>query len=139
MNQSKNWWAVRSPTTDMAKNFNVTARTVGQIWKRACHSFVDPMIVAFQVSPLKKNCGRKQEEYNWEAIVLVVPLHKRKTLQKLASSIGIMLTTAHRMKQYLLNNVIVPHSNEIKPHLHDYYHLAQVLYYVANLDLDDNH
>jgi hypothetical protein len=37
------------------------------------------------------------------------------------------------------NAAIVPHSNAIRPHLHDYHQLAQVLYDVANLDLGDSH
>jgi hypothetical protein len=99
--------------------------------------FHGPAIAVFRASPLKKNCGRKQK-YNhqevWDAIALV-SLHKRKTLQKLASFIGILLTTVHRMKQDPLDNVIILHSNAIKPHLHNYHQLGRLLYAVDNLDL----
>jgi hypothetical protein len=43
------------------------------------------------------------------------------------------------MKQDPLDNVIIPHSNAIRPHLHDYHQLARVLYAVENLDLEDLH
>jgi hypothetical protein len=68
--------------TDMAANFNVTARTVGKVGKRVRHSFTDPAIAAFRASPLHKNCGRKQKYDCQEvrAAILLVPLHKRKTL-----------------------------------------------------------
>jgi hypothetical protein len=43
------------------------------------------------------------------------------------------------MKQDPLDNVIIPHSNAIKPRLHDYHQLVRVLYVVDNLDLGDLH
>jgi hypothetical protein len=40
------------------------------------------------------------------------------------------------MKQDKNNNVIVPHSNALMPHLHEHHQLARVLYSVANLDIE---
>jgi hypothetical protein len=88
---------MRGALTDVAKNFDVTARMVGKIWKRAPQSFADPAIAAFWASPLKMNCGCKQK-YNRDDVrdaILLVPLHKRKTLR--LSSIGIPLGTLHRI------------------------------------------
>jgi hypothetical protein len=101
---------MRGALIDLAKNFNVTAQTARQIWKRARQSFADPTIAAFRASPLKKYCGRKQKYDRQEVpdAILLVSLHKRKTLRKLASSIGIPLMTVHRMKQDPLDNVIIP-------------------------------
>jgi hypothetical protein len=130
---------MRGALSDVAKNFNVTGRTVGKIWKRARQSFADPTIASFRASPLKKNCGRKQKFDRDEVrdAIREVPLNKRNTLRRLALSIGLPLTTVHRMKEDPLDSVIVPHSNAIKPHLHDYHQLARVLYAVENLDLED--
>jgi hypothetical protein len=69
--------------------------------------------------------------------ILLVPYHKRMNLRKLVSAIAIPLTTSHRMKTDPDDNVIIPHLNAIRPHLHDYHQLARVLYAVENLDLDD--
>jgi hypothetical protein len=132
---------VRGTLTDVAKNFNVTAQTVRMFWKRARQSFADPAIEAFRASPLKKNFGPKQK-YNRDEVreaILLVPLHKRKTLRKLASSLGIPTSTVHRMKTDPLDNVIVPHSNVIKRRLHHYHLAARVFYTASNLDLEDSH
>jgi hypothetical protein len=102
---------MRGALKEVANNFNVNPQTVKRIWERGHQSFADPTIAAFRASPLKNNCGRKQKyesEEVREAILLVL-LHKRKTLRKLASSIRIPLGTLHQMKTDPLNNVIVPH------------------------------
>jgi hypothetical protein len=52
-----------------------------------------------------------------------------------ASAIGIPHGTLHRMKEDKNDNVIVPHSNAIMPHLHEHHQLARVLNSVANLDI----
>jgi hypothetical protein len=88
---------VRKALTSVAKTFNVTAQMVGNVWNRACQIFADPTVGAFQASPLKKKCGWKQK-YDRDEVreaILLVPLHKRKTLHKLASTVGIMLMTSH--------------------------------------------
>ena len=123
--------------TTVANNFNVKPRTIGQIWKRAHQNFEDPSIGAFRASPLKKQCGRKQK-YDCDevrAAILLVPTHKKRTLHKLASAIGIPLGTLHRMKMED-DKVIAPHSNAIRPHLQDHHQFARALYSVANLDID---
>jgi hypothetical protein len=130
---------MRGALSDVAKFFNVTGQTVGKIWKRARQNFADPNIASFRASPLKKNCGRKQK-YDRDEVrdaIRQVPLNKRNTLRRLAVSIGLLLTTVHRMKEDPLDSVIVPHSNAIKPQTHDYHQLARVLYAVENLDLED--
>jgi hypothetical protein len=40
------------------------------------------------------------------------------------------------MKQDKGDNVIVPHSNAVRPHLQDRHQFARVLYSVANLDIE---
>ena len=126
----------RGALTTVANNFNVKPRTIGQIWKRARQNFEDPSIGAFHASPLKKQFGRKQKYDREEAraAILLVPTHRKRSLCMLASAIGIPVGTLHRMKNED-DNVITPHSNAVRPHLHDHHQLARVLYSVANLDI----
>jgi hypothetical protein len=63
-------------------------------------------------------------------------MHRKRTLCKLASAIGIPLGTLHRMKQDKDNNAIAPHSNAVRSHLQDHHQFARVLYSVANLDIE---
>jgi hypothetical protein len=107
----------RGALKQVADNFNVQARTVTATWRRACQNHADPTIGAFRASPLKKNnCGRKQKHDRDEvwAAILLVPTHRRKSLRKTASAIGVSTTTMHRMKVDKEDNVIIPHSNAIR-------------------------
>jgi hypothetical protein len=75
---------VHGALTNVAKNFNVTARMVRKIWKRVCQSFAEPTIAAFCGSPLKKNCCGRKKKYDCEEVreaISLVPLHERKTLK----------------------------------------------------------
>jgi hypothetical protein len=97
-------------------------------------NFKDPSIGAFRASPCKAKCGWKQKydcDKVWEA-VLLIPLHRKRTLRKLASALVITVSTLHRMKQDKEDNVIAPHSNAIKPHLTEHHHLARVLYSITS-------
>jgi hypothetical protein len=51
--------------------------------------------------------------------------------------VGIPLMSFHRMKTDPYDNVIIPHSNAMRPHLHNYHQLARVLYAIDNIDLED--
>jgi hypothetical protein len=107
----------RGALKQVATNFNVQARTITTIWRRACQNYADPTIGTFSASPLKKkNCGRKQKYDRDEvrAAILLVPTHRRMSMRKLASAIGIGKTTMHRMKIDKEDNVIVPHSNAVE-------------------------
>jgi hypothetical protein len=48
-----------------------------------------------------------------------VPLQHKKTIRKLAKALGVPKTTVHRIKQDKSANVIVPHTNSVKPLLTD--------------------
>jgi hypothetical protein len=114
----------------VANNFNMKPRTVGKIWKRVPLNYEDPSVGAFCASPCKNKYGQKQK-YNYdevrEAILLVVPKHRKRSLCKLASAIGIAFSTLHRMKQDKDDNVIAPHSLAVRPHLQDHHQFARVL------------
>jgi hypothetical protein len=60
---------------------------------------------------------------NVEAILLV-PMHRKRTLWKLASAIGIPLGTLHWMDED--DNVIAPHTNAVRPYLQDHHQFARV-------------
>jgi hypothetical protein len=80
---------VRGALTSIAKFFNVTAQMVGNVWKRARQSFVDPTVGSFRASPLKKNSGREQK-YDHDEVrdaIVLVPYHKRINLHKLATQL----------------------------------------------------
>jgi hypothetical protein len=71
------------------------------------------------------------------AAILLISTHWKRTLGKLAlSAIGIPLGTLHRTKQDKNDNLIVPHSIALRPHLHEHHQLARVLYSVANLGIE---
>jgi hypothetical protein len=128
----------RGALKQVADNFNVQARTITAIWRRACQNYADPTIGAFRASPLKKNnCGGKQkyDRDGVRAAILLVPTHRRKSLRKIASAIGVSKSTMHRMKIDKDDNVIIPHSNAIRPTLRDDHQLARVLYSADNLDI----
>jgi hypothetical protein len=100
-------------------------------------NFKDPLIDPFHASPCKKKCGWKQK-YNSDevrAAILLVPIHRKRTLCKLASEIGIPLGILHCMKDGEHDNVIAPYSNALMPHLQDHHQFARVLYSGANLDI----
>ena len=107
----------RGALTQVARNFDVRPKTIKKIWTRASQKFADPTIGAFRASPLKKNCDAKQkyDRDKVRAAILLVPSHRRRTLRKLASAIGIPLVTLHRMKQDKEDNAIIPHSNAVRP------------------------
>jgi hypothetical protein len=123
-------------STQVANNFAVKARATRKIWARARQNYGDPAIGAFRASPLKKHCGRKQKCNRDEvrAAILQVAMHRRRTLQKSSSAIGIGRGTLHQMKEDKDNAVIVPHSNAIRPLLEEHHQFARVLHAVANLD-----
>ena len=59
-----------------------------------------------------------------EAIKEVSLQHKR-TIRRLAKVLEVPKTTVHRIKQDRLANVIVPHSNTVKPYLTDHNKLSR--------------
>jgi hypothetical protein len=128
----------RGALKEVANNFDVISKTISNIWKRALQSYEDPDIGAFRASP-RKHIGGRHQKYDRDAVraaVLLVPCHRRKTLRKLAFTIGVPYTSLHRMKVDKNDSVIVPHSNAIKPTLDEPHKFARVLYAISNLNLD---
>ena len=121
----------------VANNFDVTLKAISKIWKRGRESFDDPDIAAFRASPRKHLSGRKLK-WNRDEVrdaVREVPFQSKRNLRCLSAALGIPLTSLHRMKEDKMDAVIVPHTNAVKPHLHDHHKLARVFYSVSKLDL----
>jgi transposase-like protein len=62
--------------------FGVVSSTASRIWKKALNN-------SFRASPKKKS----------RQAILLVPTHRRKTIRKLASALGMAKSTLHVMKQ----------------------------------------
>jgi hypothetical protein len=132
---------VRGALTDVAKKFQCDHMNDQKNMEKGAPKFHIFSNYGLPGKSSEEDCSQKQKYNRDEAreAILLVPLHMRKTLRKLASSIGILVSTVHRMKTDPLDNVIVPHSNAIKPFLHDYHLVARVFYTASNLDLEDSH
>jgi hypothetical protein len=65
-----------------------------------------------------------------------VPLQHKKTIHKLTKALGVPKTTVHRIKQDKLANVIVPHTNSVKPLLTDLNKLSRLGQAESHLNLE---
>jgi transposase-like protein len=110
--------------------FGVVSSTASRIWKKALNN-------SFRASPKKK--GRVGLAVKWDReelrqAILLVPTHRRKTIRKLASALGMAKSTLHVMKQCKIDCAIVPHSNAIKPHLTEENLMTRLMYAGEHVD-----
>ena len=125
-----------------AKNFDRDITTISRIWKTAKENKQNPVINAFRATPQKKGkCGLAQK-WDREEMARAIPdihLSKRRTLHSLASELGVPKSTLHRIK-CKDDNIIIPHSNAVKPSLTDENKLSRILYAVEHCEpaLDAN-
>jgi hypothetical protein len=90
----------RGVLTSMALEFQVSDKTIRNVWARAVANFEDPNIRQFRSSPLQRNSGRPKK-WNPEEIreaVQLVPLRQRRTIRDLAAALGIPKSTLHALK-----------------------------------------
>ena len=104
----------RGAIVDIAKRFNVAHTTIWRLWQQAACMRVGGIINSPELVSLKKNSGRAPKylpEFIEEG-VKDVPLRKRRTQQKLVTSMGVSKTTVHR---WIVASMICVHCNSLKP------------------------
>jgi hypothetical protein len=96
------------------------------VWICILYNNIDPEINAFRASSLKKS-GRpiKWSRDDMREAIKEVSLQHKRTIRRLAKVLEVPKTTVHRIKQDRLANVIVPHSNTVKPYLTDHNKLSR--------------
>ena len=100
--------------------------TVHRLWKRAAHTHATGVINSPDFTSWKKNSGRPPiypTEFVHEG-VKDVPLRKRRTQWKLATSMGVLKTTD---QCWIVASTIHVHSNSLKPILTEENKLARLL------------
>jgi hypothetical protein len=110
----------RSAPKDTAIFFNVGQSTVNKIWRRAVANRLDPDINAYVApSAIKGNSGRPQlyDRAELQLQLSELPLSDRRTMRSLAGKLGISVWSVWRL--CTVENIIMPHSNAIKPWLTD--------------------
>ena len=116
----------RGSVTAIAKRFGVARCTVHRLWKRAARTCATGLINSPDFNSRKKNSGRPPiypTEFVREG-VKDVPLRKRQTQWKLATSMGVSKTTVQR---WIVASTIRVHSNSLKPILTEENKLARLL------------
>jgi hypothetical protein len=110
----------RSAQKDTAIFFNVSQSTVNKIWTRAVANRLDPAINAYVApSAIRGNTGRPQL-YDRDELQLQVSefnLSDRRSMRSLAGHLGISVWSVWMLIR--VENVIIPHSNAVKPWLTD--------------------
>ena len=105
---------------NVAKKFKCSRSTVYRIWSRAISNFKDSNIAVFEASSLKNLNGRFKK-WNQETIkrkMKRIPFQKRRTIRDLAVALAIPKSTIHWIfKNKEDKDVIIPHSNSIRPYL----------------------
>ena len=82
----------RGSFSTVARQFGVVSTTVKLVWDRARQSLTDGNLVDFQASPLVKGrCGRplKYDREEVREVIKDVPKHKRTSIRKIGSAVGI--------------------------------------------------
>lgn len=103
----------RNTTNIVAQMFQVSTNQVRSVWRRAKQCRAQGLPV--DVRSRRKNCGRKRKQIDLSN-VLMIPLHRRRTIRALAAALGVKKSTLHRwFKQGLLRR----HSSTLKPLLRD--------------------
>jgi DNA invertase Pin-like site-specific DNA recombinase len=104
--------------TIVAKKFGVHVSTISRIWARGRRAHADGLNKKPDVRSLKFNRGRlpKYIKDDFDHDMQLLPLSKRKTLRSLASSLGLSLTTTHRMVSHD-DSTVYRHKSSLKPSL----------------------
>lgn len=82
----------RGSFSTVARQFGVVSTTVKLVWDRARQSLTDGNLGDFQASPLVKGrCGRplKYDREEVREVIKDVPKHKRTSIRKIGSAVGI--------------------------------------------------
>ena len=114
--------------TKVAKKNRMPVPVVSRIWKEAKKNRMDPNIGAFTRTSNARQSGRKRLYDRQEVAnaVAQLPIHKRRTIRKLAKALKVPKSTIQRLVKE--SECILPHTNTIKPILTDENKLSRFLY-----------
>jgi hypothetical protein len=114
----------------------VNSTIISRIWKRASKNRHDGSKQAYRATPEKVGkCGRKEkyDRYQLMADMLEIPIEKRQSYSALAAELRVPQTTLHRIVTKE-KDVIVPHTNAIKPLLTEENMMTRVYYCWDHID-----
>ena len=127
----------RGAITRVAISFSTDKSTISRIWKRASLNFEEKQQLT--ASPLHPT-GRPKlyDRQELAARMEEVPTNKRGNLRSIAAALGISHMTAHRLKKAEkgCEQIIIPHSNAVKPMLTDQHMTARVFYCLSKFNID---
>ena len=134
-NQPKLAWGA---LTRVAISFATDRSTISRIWKRARLNLEEKQQLT--ASPLTSNQRGQPIFYDRQELAAAmadIPTNKRGSLRSIARELGISTTTVHRLKAGKgCEQIIVPHSNAVKPMLTDQHMTARVFYCLSKFNVD---